>query len=113
MMGCTLVIAMAAIILADAVSAQPQRPSCGRFEFLEDTMVETRLFRKGTCVIHSIGVPCEEVLGADGFSQGFSVLETMHRCPGRGNLSLKRWERRSLLLAPDTVSAFIEYRTEL
>jgi len=74
MMRCTLVIAMAAIILADAVSAQPQSPSCGRFEVLEDMIVETRLFRKGTYVIHSIGVPCEEVLGADGLFARFLGL---------------------------------------
>ena len=74
MMRCTLVIAAAAIILADAVSGQPQSPSCGTFEVLEDTMIETRLFRKGTYVFHSIGVPCEEVLGAEGLFAKFLSL---------------------------------------
>ena len=68
------VIAAATIVLSGAVSAQPQTPSCGTFEVLEDTIVETRLFSKGTYVLHSIGVPCEEVIGEDGLFAKFLSL---------------------------------------
>jgi hypothetical protein len=37
-------------------------------------MIETRLFPKGTYVVHSIGVSCEEVLGEDGLFATFLSL---------------------------------------
>jgi len=70
----TLGITAATIVLSGAVSSQPQTPSCGAFEVLEDTMIETRLFRKGIYVLHSIGVPCEEVVGEDGLFAKFLRL---------------------------------------
>ena len=72
-MGAMLVAAVA-IVVSGSVSAQPQGPSCGTYNVLKDTKIETRLFLKGTYRLHSTGISCEEVVGEDGLFAKFLSL---------------------------------------
>ena len=58
-----------------SVLAQPQGPGCGTFEVIEDTKIESRLFRKGAYQLHAVGISCEEVMGVDGLFAKFLALD--------------------------------------
>ena len=55
--------------------AGPQEPPCGTIEISENGIISGEQFPRGTNVIHSFGIACDEVLGDDGLFMNFLRLE--------------------------------------
>lgn len=55
--------------------AGPQEPSCGTIEIPQNGTISGQQFPRGTYMIHSFGIACDEVLGDDGLLMNFLRLE--------------------------------------